>query len=161
MGRVASDTAASCGPFVASTNWSCPGFLLFLEACQTFDIHASRETTTRRSQGLIAIASLSCLPKRRRARNYFHATRGLPAAARHPDRWGRFPFHLACLTVKGCLLLDMLKPHNPEAILQPDGWLELPPVLLAAQSPRATMSNVFLSADLGPRCSPRTYGSID
>jgi hypothetical protein len=66
-----------------------------------------------------------------------------PAAARHLDRWGRLPFHLACLTGKGCWLLDMLKPHNPKAILQPDGWLELPPVLLAAQSPRATVSNVF------------------
>jgi ankyrin repeat protein len=66
-----------------------------------------------------------------------------PAAAYHADKSGRLPFHLACLSGKGTWLLELLKSHNPEAIHQFDGLLELPPVLLAAQSPRSTLTNVF------------------
>jgi hypothetical protein len=66
-----------------------------------------------------------------------------PAAAYQSDNRGYLPFHLACLSGKGTWLLELLKPYNPDAIDQSDGVLGLPAVLLAAQSPRTTLSNVF------------------
>lgn len=66
-----------------------------------------------------------------------------PQACTQRDKYGRLPFHLACLSGKGVWLLKKLEQHYPKAVQDVDVVLGLPPVFLAAQSDRAGLSNVY------------------
>ncbi|KAG7338573.1 ankyrin repeat domain protein [Nitzschia inconspicua] len=66
-----------------------------------------------------------------------------PAACHHRDVYGCLPFHLACSSGKGVQLLEMILEHNPHALEEVDRTFQLPAVLLAAQSRRASLSSIF------------------
>lgn len=66
-----------------------------------------------------------------------------PGACLHRDRWGRLPLHLACLAGKGAWMLEKLHRHHPGAMDEADPVLRLPPVLIAAQSFRTSLTIVF------------------
>mmetsp|Transcript_53611 Transcript_53611/g.130577 ORF Transcript_53611/g.130577 Transcript_53611/m.130577 type:complete len:621 (-) Transcript_53611:1007-2869(-) len=66
-----------------------------------------------------------------------------PESCRHRDGHGRLPFHLACLSGKSIRVLSELQKYLPKSIEENDPVLRLPPALLAAQSDRTSVCNVF------------------
>ena len=66
-----------------------------------------------------------------------------PESCRHRDGHGRLPFHLACLAGKSARVLSELQKYLPKSIEENDPLLRLPPALLAAQSDRTSVCNVF------------------
>lgn len=65
------------------------------------------------------------------------------ACKHHESSTGRLPFHLACVSGKGVWLLNQLQKYFPKSIEQNDPFLRLPPALLAAQSDRASIGNLY------------------